>query len=133
MSAVHHDEILRVFRENPPASTRTTAQRCIDAGVFSQEWLESAAIRSAQAAVRKALKTCDIQGLPIAGKTNVVDDNGAPVWVQRELWDYDTYALNIGQYVDQGDANYQKAADLAVECRTKYGRAPRLDGEPSDD
>jgi hypothetical protein len=127
--STYRDGILDLFRGGDgPVSTRMLAHRCLDAGVFDQEWQESAVIRAAQEECRGVLKGCDIHGLPIAGKTAETDDTGAPLWVQRELWDYDTYALNIGEYANQRDRNHEKALLLRNECRRKFGRAPAVSG-----
>lgn len=123
------DRILSAFRSSDgPLSTRALALRCIDNGVFPTEWLQSASVRAAQEECRSVLKSCDIHGLPIAGKTSQRDEDGAPLWLQREMWDYDTYALNISQYLDKRDQNHQKALLLQDACRKKFGMAPPLPG-----
>lgn len=123
----YHDEILRVFREaGEPIPTRVLAHRCVEAGVFPSDWLESAAIRAVQNVCREALKTSDIHGLPFAGRTTMSDDDGSPLWAQRELWDYETYAINIAEHEGQARANIKKARLLADECREKFGRSPSV-------
>jgi hypothetical protein len=123
------DDILDLFRGGDgPVSTRMLARRCLDAGVFDEEWRESAVVRAAQEECRGVLKGCDIHGLPFAGKTSGSDDDGAPLWVQREMWDFDTYALNITEYANQRDRNHEKALLLRDECRRKFGRAPSISG-----
>lgn len=124
-----HDAILDVFRSaGEPLSTRTLALRCISEGVFPEDWQANALVRAAQEECRSVLKGCDIHGLPFAGKTTLSDDDGAPLWVQRDLWDFDTYALNIGEYLRQRDQNHEKALLLRNECRSRFGRAPAIPG-----
>ena len=125
--ASYREAILRVFRESAePLSTRSLAHRCIEAGVFPDEWLESAAIRAVQTECRDALKTSDIRGLPFAGKTVRTDEDGSPLWAQRDVWDYATYEINIVEHATQARQNIDKAALLADECRGRYGRAPAV-------
>ncbi len=120
----HQDQIIRVFRDAAERlSTRGLAQLCMDQNVFSREWLDSAGIRAAQETCRKALKTSDIHGLPIAGKTPDMDDGGAHLWEQREFWDLATYEINIDEYVHQGRANIEMARLLSDECRAVHGTA----------
>ena len=121
--------ILEVFRAaSEPLSTRMLALRCIEGGVFPDEWMESAGVRAAQEECRGVLKDCVINGLAFAGKTSLTDESGAPLWVQREMWDYATYALNITQYLDKRDQNHGKALLLQGDCRKKFGRAPAVPG-----
>ena len=123
------DSILQVFKEaGEPLSTRALAKRCIEGGVFPDEWMQGAAVRAAQEECRGVLKDCDINGLPFAGKTSLKDEEGAPLWVQREMWDYATYALNIAQYMDKRDQNHRKALLLQDDCRKRFGRAPAITG-----
>lgn len=124
-----HEAILEVFRSaGEPLSTRTLALRCMDEGVFPDDWRANALVRAAQDECRSVLKDCDIHGLPFAGKTNRSDDDGGPLWIQREMWDFETYALNIHEHLDQRDKNHQKALLLQADCRRKFGRAPAIPG-----
>lgn len=128
MSKHYHHEIRRVFADVGPVSTRTLARKCIDADVFDAAWLESATVRAVQRECRKALRETDGIGLPFAGKTTETDDDGSPVWAQRELWDRETYYLNIEQHIDQRDRNHDRAVLLHNECLRKYGEAPDISG-----
>lgn len=124
-----HDTILKVFRSaGEPLSTRTLARRCIEEGVFPEDWQANALVRAAQEECRSVLKGCDIHGLPFAGKTSRSDDGGAPLWVQREMWDFETYALNIEEYLRQRDQNHEKALLLRNECQSRFGRTPEIPG-----
>lgn len=125
--SVSRDEIRRLFADAPERmSTMRTTLACVDAGVIPESWIRNAGIRAAQNEVREALRECDIRGLPFAGRTAEKDEDGAPVWEQRELWDYPTYVLNIEQHVTLARTNQEKAALMAHECHEKFGRSPRV-------
>ncbi len=76
--------------------------------------------------MREALRECDIRGLPFAGRTSATDGEGAPVWEQRELWDYGTYELNVNQHVTLAKTNHSVAKLMAYECFEKFGKAPSV-------
>ena len=126
MSHSYGEEIRATFRGAGPLSMRALARLCINRGVFSEGWLESASIRAAQNQCRRALKDCGIDGLPFAGKTSEEDDSGKPIWLQREFWNYDAYVVNIVQSVDQRDANHEQATRMHRECYEKFGKAPPI-------
>lgn len=110
-------------------TTSQFAAHCIDAGVWSDDEITSGTLRWAQSEVRSALKKPDAFGLPFAGKTATTDlETKAPVWRQRTYWEYQDYALNIGELVSERDVLHQNALMLQSECRSKFGKAPSVPG-----
>jgi hypothetical protein len=111
--------------------TNRFARHCISAGIWFDDELEALQVKAVQSKIRDALRVADASGLPFAGQTTRTeeDDERAPVWMQRHLWDYGDYALNIGERVKQRDSLHYEAIGLHDECLARFGRAPSLDGE----
>lgn len=102
-------------------TTADLARACIADGVFAQTEMDRHAFEWVQDSCRRALKERDRAGLPRAGQTNEIDDDGAPVWQTRMFWSEETYALNIREYVGQRDDNHVIAVKLAAECEVRHG------------
>ncbi len=113
-------------------TTAAFARHCLDEGIFAEEEREAFELRAAQHIVRKALHGDDASGLPFAGPTRELDPfTGSPLWVRRDLWSYEDYAVNVDELRTQRDTMHWRAVRLAEECRARYGRAPRV-GFPVD-
>lgn len=108
-------------------STASFAAHCIDAGIWTESEIEAFTLRSAQDAVRLALKKSDIYGLPFAGKTMDKDEETkAPIWKQRQFWQFEDYSFNIRDLVSQRDVLHQEAILLQSECMSRFGKAPLI-------
>lgn len=100
---------------------------CDHHGIWSLEDDQRILFRGKQAEVRRELKV-SLDGLPFAGITSEQDEEGAPIWQQRQLWAFVDYELNIRELVSQRDVLHSEARKLSVECRERYGRAPAIAG-----
>jgi len=67
------------------------------------------------------LKEHDAAGLPMAGPTTASDDDGAPIWVARQLWPEEDYDLNIQTHLDIRNENHLVATKLADEKFARHG------------
>lgn len=113
-------------------ATAPFVHHCREAGIWSDDEWDGLAFREAQAAVRRALKAPDRQGLPFAGQTAEKEEDGAGhVWRQRKLWFFADYETNIAELKRQRDSCHWTAVALADECRDRFGRSPEV-GFPGD-
>ena len=95
LSESKHNQIMAVYTNNGGSMTVFRLTRlCHAAGVWDdQEWHQMA-YRGAKTQVHRALKTKDSSGLPLVG-VSPTRVGGAYVWVQTELWDYETALFNL--------------------------------------
>lgn len=105
-------------------STASFAKHLIDSGFWDSEELDAFAVKAVQGQIRSALKKHDAMALPFAGQTTDKDEDGAPVWKQRNLWSYETYELNVATRLTQSESLYTEAQKLSDECELKFGRSP---------
>jgi hypothetical protein len=120
------DRIRDLFLEAGGMSTAEFTHHCRDVKIWSDDEWNALAFRSAQAEVRKALRKLDASGLPFAGQTTTKTEDGAHVWMTRQMWVYEDYALNISELVEQRDKCHETAVTMADECRGRFGRSPSL-------
>lgn len=102
------------------------ALELVDAGIYSDEDLRMYGLRAVQAEARRALRKRDEAGLPFAGQT-ITTEGGAHIWMQRPLWSFEDYELNISELIAQRDECHAIAIKMASECEEKFGRAPSID------
>ncbi len=107
-------------------STSMFAQECIDRGIYGEEDRERAFFRFAQGDIRKHLKAPDKSGLPFAGQTMDVAEDGQHLWKQRNLWTFADYEINITEHLRNRDENHRAAKELRNECFDRFGEAPAI-------
>lgn len=128
-------EIREVFeRFGGTLSTRRLAELLVECGTFDEDELLHLAMRQIQNIARRALKDIDRQGLPYAGpsgpepKEEAAGDDAterqSPVWVQRELWDYDTACYNLHERAGGIMADVKIYKRLRTWTEGKFGQAP---------
>lgn len=100
------------------------ARHCMAIGLFTFEERDAFELRGAMAIVRRALKKPDESGLPLAGQTTFVDEDGAPIWQPRQLWLFEDYQLNYADAWSQADVLIGTAERIADECQERFGRRP---------
>lgn len=98
---------------------------CDEHGVWSVDDDARILFRGKQAEVRRELKS-SFEGLPFAGITQEEDEDGSPVWQQRQLWTFADYELNIRELIGKRDDLDRNAAKLSAECEARYGRIPEI-------
>ena len=109
------------FRKVGGLSATAFAQHCIETGLWTPDELEQFTVREAARIVKRELRVKDAQRLPFAGQTTDIDEDGAPIWKQRRLWDLDTYLLNIGHLETKGKTMLEEASALRNEVVDRFG------------
>ena len=97
-------------------------EACIDHDVWTKTELRGKALRACKEEVRAAL-SAEADGVPWAGETPVTEE-GAPVWRQLELWDFETYVFNITRRKAQTGADILVINRMVARCFERFGKAP---------
>lgn len=108
---------------------RELAEAVVEDGIFTEDEMQSFALRHVRYLCREAVKERDDQGLPFAGQLAArpeADESHEPVWAQRQLWGPEDYVRNIEVHVEQARANLDVAAKLGDECQKRFGINPYL-------
>ena len=122
------DRILEVYEANgSEMSTLRLAQACIREGVFDEVDLNNASVRWAQDSVRKALKAkLLLNGVPYAGPTPKLDDDGGRVWKQYSLWDYEDAEYILTDRVKGLMCDYRPIVAMHADMLRRWGKAPEI-------
>lgn len=122
---VGRDQTIRAeFLKIGGTDMRAFARHCMTIGIFTFEERDELELRAVAGICKRALKKPDDDGLPMAGQTTFVSDEGAPIWQQRHLWIFEDYQLNYADAMGQADVLMDTAERLADECEGRFGRRP---------
>lgn len=123
--AVSRDQLVRdEFTQVGGMDMRAFARHCMAVGIFTFEERDELELRGVTAICRRALKKPDGAGMPLAGQTTFVTDDGAPIWQPRQLWLFEDYQLNYAEGMAQAGTLIGIAERLADECEERFGRRP---------
>ncbi len=102
-------------------STAGFTHHCMEMGVWTAADRDVAAFTAFRAEVRRELRSTTTNGLPFAGQTTWKDEDGAPIWQQRDMWSLDDYVLNIKELRTQSNTLDHIAQEMYEEAVDRYG------------
>lgn len=101
---------------------------CWDEGLWTDEEQHNMAFAAARRECHQALRSKDAAGLPMAGPTQKLDDDGSGAqWRQITLWDYEDATYNLGMRIQQViDRDWPVIVALYLYIQERYGQAPPI-------
>lgn len=124
--STRRDEILAVFdKYGGMLSLRRLAQLCWEAGLWDPDEQRHMAFAAAKRECHEALKTKNSLGLPVAGPSTK-KDGAAAIWMQLQLWDYETAVHNLAIRVRQLEKDTDGLECLWRYVHERWGTAPPI-------
>jgi hypothetical protein len=136
-SLFNRERAAEIMQEYGGLSLKSWARISIQRGVFSEEFNAGALQVRAERELAKFSREDDEYGLPRFGRTTMADDDGDPIYAQRELWDRDSALLNIQARVENYLAAGVRTLKLVEWFEDRFNEPcpfrPDLDRRPGID
>lgn len=111
-----------LFLSEGPMSLGTWTRLCIQRGVFSDEFEATALFREGRRRLKQIASEKDARGLPQLGQTCATEPGtGEPIYDQPDLWERDTWLLQIKTRLTMRDANHEQAKHFINFYEARFG------------